>query len=146
MTPSDPHPQLRSSCVAVQSDLWIGGDLAPLPAEVRTVVSLDAATPRLEPGGVVEHRHPFRDTRWEPAPRGPLEQAVAAVVQAAGAVLVRCRHGINRSALVVCLALSARDHLDPQATIDLVRRQRPGALTNPYFAEFVRRYPQEPMR
>lgn len=137
--------QLRASHACVAPGVWIGGDLAPLPAGVRTVVSLDAATVPLRRAGVVEHRHPFRDSRFQRVPRGPLEAAVAAVVGAPGGVLVRCRHGLNRSALVACLVLVEQGALAPPDAIAQVRRVRPGALNNPYFVALVVRDPAEPM-
>ena len=144
--PPERHLRLRTSCVEVAPSWWIGGDLAALPTGVRTVVSLDAASGRVTRAGVVEHRHPFRDTRFERVPRGVLDAAVAAVLTAPAAVLVRCRHGINRSALVVCLALIQAAGLDPPAAIARVRHARPGALTNPYFEDLVLRFPQDPLR
>lgn len=145
MSPPERHRWLRTSCAEVAPSWWIGGDLAVLPTVVRSVVSLDAASTPVGRAGVVEHRHPFRDTRFEPVPRDVLEAAVAAALSAPAAVLVRCRHGINRSALVVCLALIDGGRLDPPAAIARVRHARPGALTNPYFVDLVLRFPQDPL-
>jgi hypothetical protein len=145
MTLPPSHEQLRSTCAPVLPTLWIGGDLAPVPADVTTVVTLEATAPPLQLAGVTEFRFPFRDSRWEPAPRDPLDGAVEAVLQARGSVLVRCQHGLNRSALVLCLALLSMGTITTRRdVVGLIRRARPGALTNPYFVDLVRSYPQEP--
>jgi hypothetical protein len=147
MTPSPTQEQLRSTCAPVLPTLWIGGDLAPVPADVTTVVTLEASAPPLELAGVTEFRFPFRDSRWEPAPREPLDGAVAAVVQARGSVLVRCRDAINRSALVLCLALLSMDTIATgRDVVGLIRSARPDALINPYFVNLIRSYPQRRSR
>jgi hypothetical protein len=146
MSATAAHEQLRSTCDRVLGSVWIGGDLAQLPAGVRTVVTLEATAPPVVREGVTEHRFPFRDSRWEPVPREPLEAAVEAVVQAQRSVLVRCQYGLNRSVLVLCLALPRMSTTGRREAISHIRRARPGALTNPYFADLIRSYPQEPSR
>jgi protein-tyrosine phosphatase len=146
MSPMPTHEQLRSTWTPVFGTVWIGGDLAPVPDGVRTVVTLEATAPPVAREGVTEHRFPFRDSRWEPVPREPLEAAVDAVVQARRLVLVRCQYGLNRSALVLCLALPLMSTTRRRDAIAHIRRARPGALTNPYFADLIRSYPKEPFR
>jgi hypothetical protein len=135
--------ELRRSCAEVMPGLWIGGELARIPEGVSTVITLEATAAPLALAGGTELRFPFRDSRWEPVPRTVVDAAVEAVVDAQGAVLVRCRHGLNRSALVVCLALALRG-VPVTDALQLVRAVRPGALTNPYFADLITTYPQEP--
>ena len=66
-------------------------------------------------------------------------RAAAQVIEALRAgkrVLVTCAQGRNRSGLVVGLALK---ELMDRDVVDFVQRRRPNALTNPYFAELLRR-------
>jgi hypothetical protein len=144
MTRIDETDTLRHTCVEVVEGVWIGGEAAAVPETVTTVVTLEGATPPLELAGVTEHRFPMRDTRWEPVAHGPLAAAIETVVDRDAPVLVRCRHGVNRSALVVCLALRRADHGWAEA-VALVRAVRPGALTNPYYLDLVATYPEDPM-
>jgi hypothetical protein len=135
--------ELRRSCAEVAPGQWLGGQLAQIPNVVSTVITLEAATAPLDVAGVTEFRFPFRDSRWEPVPHPVLEAAVEAVRAAEAAVLVRCRHGLNRSALVTCLTLM-RGGVAAEEAVGHVRMVRPGALTNPYFADLITTYPQEP--
>jgi hypothetical protein len=59
-------------------------------------------------------------------------------------VLIRCRHGINHSALVAGLVLRERGW-DGEEVIAAIRRARPGALTNPYFLDLICDWPDDPM-
>jgi hypothetical protein len=135
--------ELRRSCAEVMPGLWIGGELARIPDGASTVVTLEEATAPLALAGVTELRFPFRDSRWEQVPRTVVDAAVDAVVASDGPVLVRCRYGLNRSVLVVCLSLISRG-VPAEEVVGLVRAVRPGALTNPYFTDLITTYPQEP--
>jgi hypothetical protein len=135
--------ELRRSCAQVTPGLWIGGELARAPEGVSTVVTLEATTAPLALVGVTELRLPFRDSRWEQVPRPMVDAAVDAVVASDGPVLVRCRYGLNRSVLVVCLALMC-GRVAAEDAVRLVRSVRRGALTNPYFADLILTYPQKP--
>lgn len=123
---------------------WIAGAHDPLPPGVRVVVTLDDTAPPVTDAEVTEVRSPFPDSRWHPVDTAAVTTAVAAT-RTGGAVLVRCRHGINRSALVLALTLVA-EGASPDQAITTLRTARPGALTNPYFVELVRRWPEDPMR
>jgi predicted protein tyrosine phosphatase len=144
VTRIDETESLRHTCVEVVEDVWIGGEAAAVPETVRTVITLEGATPPLELADVTEHRFPLLDTRWEPVAHEPLAAAVETVVDRDAPVLVRCRHGVNRSALVVCLALRREGHGWTEV-VALVRGARPRALTNPYFLDLVAIYPEDPM-
>jgi protein-tyrosine phosphatase len=61
---------------------------------------------------------------------------VADLVTAGHRVLVHCRMGFNRSALVIATALTYMGLSGRQALQDL-RRRRPGALFNEVFAAHV---------
>jgi protein-tyrosine phosphatase len=136
---------LRRTRVEVARGRWLGGDLTPMPSDVSVIITLETTTPPLHLAGVTELRFPFRDSRWEQVPRRVVDSAVAAVVAVECPVLVRCRHGLNRSALVMCLALM-RGGVTAENAVARVRAARPGALTNPYFVDLIRSYPQEPTR
>lgn len=145
MTTSEAADALRSTCSEVVAGAWIGGELAAIPDGVTAVVTLEQATPASGLAGVVELRLHLRDTRWEPVLREPLEAAIQAVVCRDGPILVRCQHGLNRSALVVGLALRQLGH-DASEVVALVRAVRPNAFTNPYFLDLLRTYPRDPMQ
>lgn len=51
-------------------------------------------------------------------------------------VLVTCAMGLNRSGLVSALAL-VKGGFSPQEAVELIRKKRPGALGNPYFARLI---------
>jgi hypothetical protein len=134
---------LRRSCTEVAPGLRLGGGASPLPAGCRQVMTLDDAAAPVTASGVVEVRHTFRDSRWEPAPRWVVDAAVAAGQSTSGTTLVRCRHRLNRSALVTGLVLRQRG-LTAAAVVERLRAVRPGALTNPYFLDLLTTYPEEP--
>lgn len=141
-TPADP----MATAARIGDRLWIGGAHAPLPQAVTVVVTLDDAAPPIITSGVTETRAPFPDSRWHPI---AVEAATAAIRAAETGpdtgVLVRCRHGLNRSALIAALVLVAQG-TSPQDAIDTICHARPGALTNPYYVDLVRIWPADPMR
>ena len=134
--------ELRSSTVEIDVGLWIGGNEAAIPEGVRLVVTLEDLTEA--PVGIPEVRYPFKDSRWERAPRDVIQAAVDAVVSAEGPVLIRCRHGLNRSGLVAALVLRRRGY-KPDDAVDLVQARRVGALNNVYFQALVRTWPETSM-
>ena len=115
--------ELQSTTAEILTGMAIGGADAPIPPAIAVVVSLDELARPVHDPRVTEARHPFPDSRWHPAD---------AATAPADNVLIRCRHGINRSALVAGLVL--REHgWDGEDVIDGLRRARRGALNNPYF-------------
>lgn len=137
---------LESTAVRVDHGLWIGGALASPSEKVSLVVTLDEHAPRIDDVAVTEVREPFPDSRWQPIDTDRVTNALlAADAHQDGDVLIRCRHGLNRSALVAALLLR-RHGWTPDAAIDVVRRARPGALSNPYFVDLVTTWPDDPMR
>jgi len=55
-------------------------------------------------------------------------------------VLVTCRAGLNRAALIVGIALGQLTTMPAEDVIDLIRTRRSqGALTNPSFVALLRR-------
>jgi predicted protein tyrosine phosphatase len=144
---ADEVDALLRSRVEVRPGWWFGGEAASVPSGVEVVVTLEEAAAPLAGRGVVEVRHPFRDSRWEPVPRATVDAAVEAVLEAVleaeGPVWVRCRYGLNRSALVTGLALRRRGWGNSEVMRRL-RQIRPGALTNPYFVDLLATCPEEP--
>lgn len=97
--------------------------------------------------GVRLHRAPMDDgdlipelTAHEAALR------VARAVRRNQQVLVTCAMGWNRSGLVSALALWYLTGAPGRACVQGVQRARPGALRNPWFAEYLRRLPARPAR
>jgi Dual specificity phosphatase, catalytic domain len=68
-------------------------------------------------------------------------RAVADEIRKGGRVLVTCAAGRNRSALVAAMAILMRTpRATPNHVIQVIRRRRnPDCLTNPHFAEILRR-------
>ena len=136
---------LEVTAVQVVDGLWIGSASADLPAGVSLVVTLDEVAAGVDGPGVSEVREPFPDSRWQPVDPEPVSAALrAAEGRLDGSVLIRCRHGLNRSALIAALVLRGRGWTSDDA-ITAVRQVRPGALSNPYFADLVATWPEDPM-
>ena len=136
---------LEATAVQVVEGLWIGGAFADLPAGVTLVVTLAEDAAGIDGPGVTEVREPFPDSRWQPVdPEAVSATLNAAGTQRQGGVLIRCRHGLNRSTLIAALVLRGRGWTS-DAAIAAVRQVRPGALSNPYFAELVATWPEDPM-
>ena len=137
--------RLETTSAIVVPGLWLGGVFAPVPDRAAVVVTLDETAPPLGRSGVIEVRAPFLDSRWQPVDRAPLQTAVEVAADNLDAgVYIRCRHGLNRSALVAALALRAHGWW-AETVVTVVRDVRPGALNNPYFAALVHAWPRDPM-
>ncbi len=94
-----------------------------------------------EPDGIFYVYHPIRDEELpNPVQIEALGRLVADLVDAGHRVLVHCRMGFNRSALVIATALTYMGLSGHQALADL-RRRRPGALFNEVFAAHVEALP-----
>jgi hypothetical protein len=95
--------------------------------------------------GVVEYVHrPFSDGRTNDM--DAIHDTAALVAQAmqnARPVLVHCAAGVNRSGLISALAVREFTGCSGAEAIARVRRGRPGALTNPYFCEYLAGLPAE---
>ena len=86
--------------------------------------------------------HPIRDDEDLPnlAEIEALGRLVADLVSAGHRVLVHCRMGLNRSALVIATALTYMGLSGREAVADL-RRRRPGSLFNEVFAAHIEALP-----
>lgn len=139
--PHDPST-VRSTTVEVDDGLWIGGDMADIPDGIRLVITLEESSEPIT--AVSEIRYPFRDSRWERAPRDVIQAAVDDAIGSYGPVLIRCRYGLNRSGLVAAIILRHRGY-EPDDAVSLVQMKRLGALTNTYFRALVRTWPDTSM-
>lgn len=66
-----------------------------------------------------------------------LAELVADEMAAGGTVLVHCRAGRNRSALVAMLAIACVEQLHPLAVLAEIRAQYPTVLANPAFEDYL---------
>lgn len=137
----------------IYRDLWIGG--VDPDATTRRAIRSDRffenwpfdATLTLYPlahpvpWGAVEYRYGFEDAAMEYVDTDELFEATLWAYRRwknDQCVLVRCRRGINRSAMVVVLMLML-DGMTATKAINLVRRKRSqSALFNEDFENFVR--------
>ncbi len=105
------------------------------------VVSLTTRPGYGPPDGVEHHVARMADAGIDPATAARLDELAATVADAVAEgrrVLVRCSGGLNRSGLVVALAL-LRTGLDVGTAMSLVRAARgPWALTNPGFVAHLK--------
>jgi hypothetical protein len=125
----------------VAGRLWIGGcrDGAPLPGRFDHVVSLCPRARWLLPPGVDRVELDLRD-RWV-LPDPAVLHGVAQVVldrASSGRTLVHCRLGLNRSALVVGLALVSAGMGADDAIVLLRTARGRAVLSNPAFAGWLR--------
>ena len=88
---------------------------------------------------------PNDDRSDQPPPRDVLQKAVeagrvvAADLQMGRRVLSTCWQGRNRSGLVSALGLHMLLGISGDAAVDIVRKNRRGAMTNPLFCEMLRK-------
>lgn len=87
------------------------------------------------------------DSRLQPVPGWfwDLVEYIELLLSVGVPVLVRCRHGLNRSGLTAGVVLRGFGWVGPQA-VDTIREARgPKALSNPYFRDLVFGWPHDPM-
>jgi hypothetical protein len=122
----------------VVGDLWQGGAPTVLPSYFRHVLSLYPWARYAIPDGVEFRAERLLDSTDVPDP-ALLEELAAWVNdrRGRGPTLVHCQAGLNRSALVVALAL-IRDGRSPKHAIELLRAKRsPAVLCNPAFEAWL---------
>ncbi len=124
--------------------LFVSGDIREWDSirrlHINVVVDMDGDVDRgvpQSPDSIFYVYHPIRD---EDLPNlaqiEALGRLVADLVSAGHRVLVHCRMGLNRSALVIATALTYMGLSGHDALADL-RRRRPGSLFNEAFAAYV---------
>ena len=127
----------------VIDNLWIGGDPYPaVPQKFALVVDMAGFDYKV-PRSATRYAFPILD---DPEIEPPAEHIARAVnlirhwrkVAVQRQALVHCQVGLNRSALVVALAL-VHDGMAPEAAIHLLRRKRDAyVLCNERFEAMVR--------
>jgi protein-tyrosine phosphatase len=128
--------------------LFVSGDIEDWGAirrlRIDVVVDMDGSVDRglpQTPDAIFYVYHPIRDEDLPNVSKiEALGRLVADLVTAGHRVLVHCRMGFNRSALVIGTALTYMGLSGRQALQDL-RRRRPGALFNEVFAAHVESLP-----
>jgi protein-tyrosine phosphatase len=128
--------------------LFVSGDIEDWEAiralRIDVVVDMDGGVDAGLPQGpdaIFYVYHPIRDEDLPNLAKiEALGRLVADLVCAGHRVLVHCRMGFNRSALVIATALTYMGLSGRQAIADL-RLRRPGALFNEVFAAHVAALP-----
>jgi protein-tyrosine phosphatase len=128
--------------------LFVSGEIEDWSAvhrlRIGVVVDMDGSVDTGLPEGpdsIFYVYHPIRDEDLpDPAQIEALGRLVADLAAAGHRVLVHCKMGFNRSALVIATALTYMGLSGRQALDDL-RRRRPGALFNEVFAAHVEALP-----
>jgi len=137
----------------ILKNLWIGGVdpkaglSTPIKGQRHTEVWPFEATLTLYPLAhpvpwwTTEYRYGFADGPIEDEDINELFEAAAWAYRrwkSGDTTLIRCRRGINRSAMLLALVLMI-DGYTPTRAINLIRKKRsPSALFNPDFEEFLR--------
>lgn len=142
---SSARVDLDASCI--HKRLWIGA-LPPIERDLPTFDVLALCAQEFQPaqlrftGRVL--RIPIPDARLTDAElRRALHggQLVGRELAAGRRVLVTCRAGLNRSALVAALALGVVTRAQGADVIEVIRARRSAqALSNPYFVEVINRF------
>ena len=141
--------------VAVNEDetLFVSGDIEDWEAlrdlAIDTIVdmegTIDPGVPEA-PDAILYVYHPILDEELPDLTRiEALAVLVADLVRRKRRVLVHCRMGFNRSALVAATALTYLGMTGHQALAQL-RERRPGALFNETFAAHVQALPARQVR
>ncbi len=131
---------------AVSPRLWIGA-VPPFDKDLPRVGTLVLCAAELQPEQLAFHGSVVRC----PIPDATLDQAQLRLVMQTSAVvakeivtghrvLVTCHKGLNRSALVVALALHQLTTMSAAQIVEHIRRQRSlSALSNPHFVTVIER-------
>lgn len=128
----------------VSPRLWIGAQ-PPLDKDLPGVSILVLCAAEVQPDQLAFHgtvlRCPILDGELDAAQVRLVMQTAVAVAKAivnGQRVLVTCRLGLNRSALVIALALHQLTTMDGLAIVEHIRRQRSlSALSNKHFVQLI---------
>lgn len=121
----------------IVDNVWVGGDPVDV-TKFQYIVAVNKAPAYHIPNGTLAVVYPFNDAAWLPD-LAKLHELADTVNRFAdqGPTLVHCSAGLNRSALVVALALIKRG-MTPGDAIALIRSKRgPEALHNQTFTDWL---------
>jgi protein-tyrosine phosphatase len=130
----------------VSPRLWIGAK-PPFDKDLPGVDLLVLCATEVQPGQLAFHgavlRCPIPDAELDAAQARLVMQtsvAVAKAIVSGQRVLVTCRMGLNRSALVIALALHQLTTMSGEEIVEHIRRQRSqSALSNQHFVAIIER-------
>ena len=129
----------------IEADDWA----AVRSREIDTIVDMDGdIDPGVPdaPGEILYVYFPIFDEHLPSLPKlEALGRMVADLVESRHRVLVHCRMGLNRSALVIATALTYLG-MSGEEALGRLRTQRPGALFNEVFAAHVQALPSRRVR
>lgn len=142
---SSARVELDATCVYKR--LWIGA-APPVDCDLPTFDVLVLCAQEFQPAQLGFGRRlirvPMPDARLtDPELRRALQggQLVGRELAAGRRVLVTCRAGLNRSALVAALALGVMTRAKASEVIEVIRARRGAqALGNPHFVEVINRF------
>lgn len=129
----------------IRPGLWMGGMPKHLPDHIVAVVDCCGGMYAIPPH-VIYVRAMFEDSTTHIPDRAWLESIADTVLALSrlGPVLVHCQAGLNRSGIVVALALM-RDGMSSNEAVALIRRQRDATcLCNSSFVAWLARYSAVP--
>lgn len=126
--------------------LWIGSQ-PPFDVDLPRIDTLVLCARELQPDALAFHgpvlRCPIPDAELDAVQVAIVAKAAVSVAKAIVSgqrVLVTCRMGLNRSALVVALALHQLTTMDAKQVVAHIRRKRNAdALSNAYFVSIIDR-------
>lgn len=139
--PADEDDPVTPAWSEIIPGLWQGGDAECPIGKFDHVVSLCPWGEHTTPG-------PEGQTTWfiadgpvpEPESRiWGVAQDISDRLDRGESVLVRCQMGINRSGLIVAATLLLRGWTIEEALAEIRARRDPMALSNPHFADWLRR-------
>jgi protein-tyrosine phosphatase len=119
-----------------------GKSLTKMGFDAVVLTAVEFQPPASQYPGVKVIHAPMEDD-GEPIDPATWENAVTAaahvdhIVRHGGRVLVTCYQGLNRSGLVVALALLMLTELHPDDIVNLIQARRPGALFNRRFVRAI---------
>jgi protein-tyrosine phosphatase len=146
-------PRVDIVAINVDETLFVSGEIEDWEAlrerGIDTIVDMDATVDSglpQAPGSILYVYHPILDEDLPNLAKiEALGRLVADLVSSDHRVLVHCRMGFNRSALVIATALTYLG-MTGESALQHLRERRPGALFNESFATHVATLPARRIR